>query len=269
MKRFVMVILCIGLVISSCGDKKTEKKNSEASTKEISSESTAKINPLSHRKTVTNVYFKANGTEPFWSLTISEKMIKLKTIDDSIMTPHTLPELAQDANIKLYKLHTEMAKMNIQINQLECINAMSGMASPYSVDIEYMKGRETEFTKLEGCGEYIIDYRLHDLWVLETLNGNEITKESFKKDLPSMEINAASKSFTGYAGCNRMNGELFFEFGVLRFTDISTTKMMCGQNNLENEFLMTLKSTTSYKIENNRLWLSNASGQLLVFKKID
>jgi heat shock protein HslJ len=215
------------------------------------------------------VYFKASGTEPFWSLTISEKMIKLKTIGDSIMTPHTSPVQVQDANIKQYKLHTEMVKMNIQINQTECINAMSGLASPYTVDIELNKGNETEFTTLQGCGEYITDYRLHDIWVLETLNGKEVSKEDFKKDLPLMEINAASNSFSGFAGCNRMNGKLFFEQGVLRFTDIVTTKMMCKPNNKESEFLRALQKCTAFKIENNRLTLANPDGKLIIFKKID
>jgi len=60
----------------------------------------------------------------------------------------------------------------------------------------------------------------------------------------------------------------FFEKGLLRFTNIITTKMMC-QNNKEDEFLKALKSATSYKIENNRLWLSNPDKLLVVFKKVD
>lgn len=262
-------MLFIFLAVSSCADKKSEKNNNDATVKEMVSDTTVQTKASLDNKSVSDAYFKASGTEPFWSLTISKKMIKLKTIGDSIMTPHTAPEQAQDANIKQYKLHTELAKMNIEINQTECINGMSGLSSPYSVHIDLKKGSETEFTELEGCGEYITDYRLHDIWVLETLNANQITKESFKKDLPLMEINTASNLFTGYAGCNRMNGKLFFEQGVLRFINIATTKMMCKPSNKESEFLKALQSNTTYKIENNRLRLSNPEGELLIFKKID
>ncbi|MBU2902936.1 META domain-containing protein [Maribacter dokdonensis] len=267
--KYFTITLCILLSVSSCADKKSAKKNNNATVKEMVSDTTLQTKASLVNKTVSDNYFKASGTEPFWSLTISKKMIKLKTIGDSIMTPHTIPTNAKDSNVKQYSLQTEMVKMNIQINQTECINAMSGMASPYSVNIEFMKGIETEFTKLEGCGEYITDYRLYDIWVLEKLNGNEVAKESFKKDLPLMEINSASNSFTGYAGCNRMNGKLFSEEGVLRFTNIITTKIMCEPTNNEPEFLKALQKSTTYKIDNNRLTLSNTEGELLIFKKID
>jgi heat shock protein HslJ len=94
-------------------------------------------------------------------------------------------------------------------------------------------------------------------------------KTSFNSDLPSMEINSNTNTFTGFAGCNRMNGKLFFEKELLRFTDIATTKMMCDSKNEENAFLKALRSATIYKIENNQLWLSNPSEALLTFKKID
>jgi heat shock protein HslJ len=45
--------------------------------------------------------------------------------------------------------------------------------------------------------------------------------------------------------------------------------MACQQGNKEAEFLKTLQSSTTYSIENNRLTLSNPSGKLIVFKKVD
>jgi heat shock protein HslJ len=66
-----------------------------------------------------------------------------------------------------------------------------------------------------------------------------------------------------------MNGTIFFERGLLRFTDIITTRMFCGESNKEKEFLKTLQSTTAYKVENLRLTLTNESGEELVFKKVD
>lgn len=45
--------------------------------------------------------------------------------------------------------------------------------------------------------------------------------------------------------------------------------MACTENNKEDEFIKALQSNTSYSIENNRLTLSNRSGKLLVFKKVD
>ncbi|MCK7591456.1 META domain-containing protein [Subsaxibacter sp. CAU 1640] len=217
----------------------------------------------------TDVYFKATGTEPFWSVTISEEMIKFKTPEDSVMTPHTTPARAQDSNVKRYTVQTESASMTIQIRQMECTNAMSGEVSPYTVELELKKGSASEYSSYKGCGAYVTDYRLHDIWVLESMNGIDVGREDFGKEVPSMEIKAAENTFMGNAGCNRMSGSLFFEKGLLRFTNIATTKMLCQSPNKENEFLSTLRAMTSYTVENNRLLLTNPNNQSLVFKKVD
>ena len=46
--------------------------------------------------------------------------------------------------------------------------------------------------------------------------------------------------------------------------------MACPKMDTESEFLIALQSSTRYKVENNRLYLSNGSEEnLLIFKKID
>ena len=272
MKRSGLILL-LGLFIlsASCNIKKAEQKKKAENVDSVPVDSTTmQMKYKMANNTINNVYFKANGTEPFWSLTISEKMIKLNIISDSILTPHTNPVYAQDRNIKRYTLQTESAGMNIEITQKECINAMSGIESPYSVTVEFKKGRDKKFTELEGCGHYLTDYRLHDIWVLEALKGKKITKDDFIKKFPQMEINTGTNTFTGTTGCNRMNGQLFFEYDKLRFQKIMTTKMMClPDNKKEREFLDALRTSTTYSIANNRLTLSNPDGDLLVFKKLD
>lgn len=228
-----------------------------------------KENNLGKIGTTENIYFKSSGTEPFWGLTISDNKIVFKTTSDSIVTPHVEPILAMDANVKLYRTKTETAEINIQISQQNCVNEMSGIAFPYAVNIEFKKNNASEFQKWNGCGEYITDYRLHDIWVLEELNSKKISKEDFSKKFPLLEIYASENRFVGFAGCNRMNGSLFFEKGKLRFTNVVTTKMMCEPANKEAEFLKALQSSNTYQIENNRLILSNPSGVKIKFKKID
>lgn len=223
----------------------------------------------SSKQTDDSIYFKADGTEPFWGLTISEKEIILKTMEDTLIAPYQAPIKAMDSNVKLYKCNTDNLEMNIQITQNECTNDMSGKKSPYTVTINYKRKSELETKQIKGCGEYITDYRLNDIWVLETLNGKKVDITSFQEKLPQLEINSATNSFSGFAGCNGMGGNLFYEKGLLRFTNTITTMMYCGDNNKEREFLKALGSSTTYTIENNRLTLSNPSKELIIFRKID
>lgn len=262
MSKFVLVgilwCLCLG-----CKSKNEQPETSDETTPRV----LTTIDSTSADRSLP--YFFATGTEPFWSLEISDKLIKYKTPVDSVMLPHTNPILAQDSNVKRYDIETTETNMHIQITQMDCTNAMSGKVSPYTVTLEIKKASDSDFQTLEGCGHYNADYRLHDIWVLESLKGQPVTKEDFSKDLPSLEINAAEKSFSGFAGCNRMNGSLFVENEVLRFSHIATTRMLCETSNKESEFLKALRSSTGYSISNNRLTLSNPTGTLLVFRKID
>ena len=255
----ILFLFCFNI---SCSVANTDSSGSKMPTRPALSATDGKI--------AADVFFEASGTEPFWSIELSEKQVKLKMISDSITAPYVEAIRAADHNVKSYRTKSKSNDiLNIQIVQNNCANEMSGKISPYSVSVEYQKKGASKLEKITGCGNYITDYRLNDIWVLETLNENKAEKKDFSNELPLMEINSATNSFSGFSGCNRMTGELFFEKGLLRFTDVATTKMMCASNNQENTFLKAMKSTTTYKIENNRLWLSNPSGLMLIFKKID
>lgn len=212
------------------------------------------------------VYFKATGNEPFWGLKIGkDKTVFTSLIEgmESISFKSVEPVRAMDANVKMYKLNNGKTSATITIQQFECQDSMSGEKSPYTIKVE-INGKT-----LNGCGKYITDYRLHDIWVLEELNGKKVSLADFQKELPRIEIYAAENRFMGFAGCNSINGIIFYEKDLLRFTNVISTLMACAPGNKEDEFTKALQSSITYSIGNNRLTLSNPSGKLLVFKKVD
>lgn len=253
MKTFMSIVVLITMIItSSCSPMKS---------------TTSTIN--NSKSEDGRVYFKASGNEPFWGLTISENSIKFTTLEDSITVAQQLPTTSKDGNIKRYKILTAEVDLNIEITGIECKDDMSGEKSPYSVSIDYKRKGVLTTQKLKGCGKYVSDYRLHDIWVLEILNGAKVDKSSFQSELPSIEIDAAANSFMGFAGCNRITGQIVFEKDMVSFTKIISTLMHCGDSNREREFLSALSKITKYKIENNRLILSNDSKELITFLKVD
>ena len=220
----------------------------------------------------TNAYFQASGTEPFWNVRLSDTQIQFTSLGEGFeqfTTPPVEPIRAMDANVKMYQAETESGRLVVEIRQQPCINAMSGKNSPYQVSVSIQRGTDQESTAFEGCGAYIPDYRLHDLWVLDSLEGTPASALSFEEERPMMEINTREATFMGFAGCNRMRGTLFAERDLLRFTDIVTTRMACPSGDAEAKFLTSLRSATTFRIGNNRLFLSNPNGERLVFKKID
>lgn len=225
--------------------------------------------PLLKSKTIG--YFKAIGTEPFWSLEISEDMIRFQGIEESdfFTSTHVEPIRAMDANIKLYRVNTESGEMEVTISMQSCSDGMSDNKHDNKVDINLRRKNQKENIHYLGCGNYVADYRLFDIWLLEELEGKKVTLENFSKEIPIIEINSSEKKFFGHGGCNRISGTIFQERELLRFTNIISTRMACGETNMENVFLKALQSSTGYKIKNNRLYLTNPDGMKAIFKKID
>ncbi len=218
------------------------------------------------------IYFKATGNEPFWGITLGKEQTIFTSLipgKEKIIFSSVEPIKAMDTNVKMYKLSNEQATATVTIQQLDCQDSMSGAISPYKVSIEIKNNSELQSKKVEGCGKYSTDYRLHDIWVLEELNGYKVFVADYQRELPRIEIHAQENTFMGFGGCNSISGTLFYEKDVLRFTKVISTLMACAPGNKESEFTKALQSTTTYSIGDNRLTLSNPSGKLLVFRKVD
>jgi len=272
----ILTLSCIAFLFFSCLDKKKQ----EPSQTTVAPEAIVKDTVQKEEKEremepividIDGSYFKASGTEPFWDIKLHNNKVILKTTEGTVQTPSTEPIKAQESNIAMYRIQTEATLLDVIIAHKECTNAMSGEVFPYTVTVSYKNTGGAETKVYEGCGYYLPDYRIHDIWVLEKMQGTTVSKEDFNgNDVPNMEVNINNNRFSGFSGCNRMNGSLFYEKDVLRFTQIASTRMACPNMEKESEFLSALQSSVNYKIENNRLYLSNDSEEnLLIFKKID
>ncbi|WP_224489952.1 META domain-containing protein [Robertkochia flava] len=268
-----LFFLAMFFVIITAGCNQNQKKDMP-SEPETSSQPENTGNDVSETKngSPAATFFKGSGNEPFWNVELSEEGISFTSLIEgyeSLSTP--LPEVirAADANIKRYRANTEKTQLDLTIAQDSCADTMADKQYGYRVTLEIRTGADTEAKTLSGCGDYLADPRLQDIWVLEQLGEETVQKEWFAKELPYMEINTSEKSFTGYAGCNQMRGSLFTENTLLRFTRVITTRKACIPGNREGDFLQNLNRVTSWKIENNRLWLSNPNGLQLVFRKAD
>lgn len=211
-------------------------------------------------------FFTAEGKG--WTLSISDRRIAFnsdKSGFTSFNAPSTKPIPVMDANIKNYRSQPEAGIIDVKIAQGKCTDTTSA----YTVTVRIKRGIDKDFTEFQGCGDYILDYRLHDIWVLSSMYKEPVSEEQFREELPSIEINASEKSIFGFGGCNQIRGQLFTEDELLRFINIAQTRMLCAPPNKEDVFIKALKSTTQYEINNNMLILSNPDQETLRFKKAD
>ncbi len=217
--------------------------------------------------------FYAFGNEPFWSLDMDfEKVIRFKNLDGlEFNAPAVAPVKAMDANVSRYRSVTESGEIIVQLNQTECTDSMSGKKFDYSVSIDLKMSKETDYTSYKGCGNYVPDYRLHDIWAITEVDGITIKPEDFKKVFPRLEINIGKESVSGNDGCNSFNGSVKTEYGKLIFGNLASTMMACFNNvEISSKISKILSNKIlTYKIANNLLTLSNKEEVVMVLKHID
>lgn len=110
--------------------------------------------------------------------------------------------------------------------------------------------------------------RLHDIWALESIEGEKIIIDETVRNLPALEIYVEDKRVHGNTGCNVLNGRVEIDEDKIAFSKIIATEMACP-GNLEQRFLSALQKANKYKIEKLRLFLYDDNKELLTLRKID
>lgn len=214
------------------------------------------------------VDFFALGNEPFWSLDIDfQKSIYFKDLNGLEFTaPAVEPDKAMDAFVKRYRSVTDSGEIIVEINKEKCYDTMSGEKFDYSVKIDIKKSGENDYKTFQGCGNYVPDYRLHDIWAITEVNGLKIDASRFKNKVPMMEINLTQNRVSGNDGCNNFKGLVKSENGKITFGQLVSTLMACQYNSGITEVLS--GNTLDYKFENNLVLYKNRI-KVMVLKHID
>ena len=218
------------------------------------------------------VDFLATGSEPFWSLELtSQGQMRFRTVaaGDSLILPLPAPDQAQDAPVLRYRALAGAGELTVTIAQRACTNSMSGEVLPYTVTVRVRTAAQPDNREFAGCGRYLGDSRLHDLWALESIDGQAVAAAQFGQKKPYLELNLTTGEVLGFGGCNGLGGSLTPERAGVRFGTLRGTMLACPALPFEQKFRGALSGQSfSYQIENLRLTLKNRVNTL-VFKKFD
>jgi len=110
--------------------------------------------------------------------------------------------------------------------------------------------------------------QLHDIWALESINGESFVMDEQTRNHPTIEIYVEEERVLGNTGCNNFNGKLKVDKNQISFSQIISTEMACP-GDLENRFLLAIESIDNYKIEKLSLFLFQDEEEKLVFRKVD
>jgi heat shock protein HslJ len=147
---------------------------------------------------------------------------------------------------------------------------MSEEHFPYRVRTGAKRSIDADFTLFEGCGRYVVDYRLNDTWVLTRLGERILKTEDFSKGLPIIEFHLADSRVAGNSGCNGLSGSFQAKGNKVAFGQLATTRMACSNMAFEHKFLsMITNRTLRYTINGDHLVLTDDKDITLAFDKTD
>ncbi|MBK7229602.1 MAG: copper resistance protein NlpE N-terminal domain-containing protein [Ignavibacteriales bacterium] len=226
---------------------------------------------LYQEKFVNGIDFVARGNEPNWTLEIDfEKSMSFATMDDiKLNTPAVKGTKAQDSDVTLYRAKTETGELAVTITKIKCQDNMSGEDFTYNVKVEAKNSGDQEFKKFDGCGGYLYDYRLNDIWVMEEMTGLKLKKEKLTKGAPLFEFHLSEMRFSGQASCNNLTGKMEVVGNKITFGNLMGTLMACPNMKVEKAIIKALdQKTVTYSIDKMKLTLVSGKTKM-VFKKVD
>jgi heat shock protein HslJ len=225
------------------------------------------------KKLQEGVDFKAQGNEPFWSVEIDfDKVMQFKSLNhpQELSTPVPAPAQMQDAPGERYRAVTEAGELIVTILKDSCSDSMSGEQFPYKVRVDAKLTTDADYAHYEGCGRYLTDYRLHNIWVVEEMQGEPLKAEDFAKGLPTLEFFPGEGQVGGHDGCNRIFGKIETQGNQLTFGIIGATRMACPNMEKSDRFNQLLNEQTfTYAFEPRQLLLKQGEEVVLRLKNVD
>ncbi|WP_028980743.1 META domain-containing protein [Sporocytophaga myxococcoides] len=205
-----------------------------------------------------------------WKLTIDfEKEAVFQFPEGEVIRAALNDKIDPDRNIWKFTSSAPGSFLSIELTKDICIDSISGESIPYKVLISAEGLRNKGVSRFTGCGSFLGDWRLHDIWALRSFNGKEIDATNFDKGIPYLEFNIREGKIFGNAGCNAISGSFIQSKSILAIGSIASTKMLCNAYSFEQDLLSALsRKNFKYKFDGLKLTLSDEKN-VLDFSKVD
>lgn len=267
MKTIIPILLILLFLLSCAASDKSQKQNEQ-----MYPENNDIVDPSFYQeKFLSDVVFFARGNEPFWSLDIysDNKIVFSEMGQPDIVALNYKEEKSDRENEIIISAQTDKVELVVKIFRDSCQDNMSGEMFDHRISVR-IKNSSFDEIVLDGCGKYLYDYRLNDIWVMEEMTDVVLNKENLMKGLPIFEFNFSEMRVSGHAGCNQFFGEINLKGNTISFGTLTSTKMACPDMSVEQKVFQSLNQNNfTYKIDKHKLILESGSGIKMIFRKTD
>lgn len=212
------------------------------------------------RNQLKGIDFIAQGNEPAaWKLSLDfERNFIFKPSDSRTLITSAAVADTQTGKI-MYATQTDDGPMKIIVYSEQC-NSMAN--EPASVRTEVYLNNKL----YRGCGKYLYDFLLNDIWELQQKDDKEIPKADYKKQLPRIEFDLVQHKMMGYDGCNNIQASITINGNHINFSSINGVGNNCATSTI---FAGKISNRTiDYTIKDDLLTLYLIDDSKLIFKKV-
>ena len=183
-----------------------------------------------------------------------------------LVFPYSAPMNEKDGG---YRYVSTIDDVHIEVVANDVATAVQG-AFPTTVRIRGAEPSSAN-TELAGQGEFLPPMRLHDIWMLMSMDGKRVDPKLFREG-PRLEFFVADGQVVGSDGCNGISGPFTVTPEGLYLGALMRTLRACpgAVERIEQAFHNALGSAPlRYTFHNNDLTLRAADGAVLVFRRVD
>ncbi len=262
-------IAFISSVALSCAKRNVAQTTPPASVESPSSLAeqsgySARVLEFRREKRAQGVTFMASGEEPFWGVELRQNEVWFRRLaEKDTLIKLSSPTITEESNDQGSYTRIAAAELEVLIRKDSCASTMSDETFPYRVEVRWQN--ET----YRGCGYYLYDDRIQDIWVLERLHDEAMGLSDFPDGLPYLEIHPVDGRISGFGGCNRYHGTANVRASQVEFGPVAATKKYCGNTNRETSYFQALQGTYEYQLDQGKLVFSQQGRAIMVFRKAD
>lgn len=201
--------------------------------------------------------YRASGTEPFWSLTITGSTARLEQVGLPTMQVRGLMRHSS-ASAEQYR----STQVSVDVRHVACSDGMSDARYPDTVTVTWQK------RTLVGCGGTPAGAgsaaaKREGTWRIAAIDGGAVT-------LSAAVLVLTDDAITGSAGCNRIRGHYAVTGDMLTAAPPAVTRMMCAPTATQVERRMLAVLAQPARLTwagTDRMTLSNGVGTLALARR--
>ncbi|WP_395688102.1 META domain-containing protein [Aestuariivirga sp.] len=203
--------------------------------------------------------FRAQGNEPFWSLSMGEGELTFRPMDGEAVTLKPVPQPRVDGQSNIYDGGQGDGALTVTIAAKLCTDSMTGMPFPRTVMV--VRGGKT----FSGCGGEPVSL-LRGEWQVTEIAGRPVIAEA----VPTVTFGGDGK-ISGLASCNRFFGGYSLTGEGLAVGQLGSTKMLCEPVVMDQEqvVLSLLETAGGFALdEQGQLTLRSGDGRTLTARPL-